>query len=86
LLGVDLSDYMNSSELKKLASLTGSHGLRRKGDLIALVAHHLDGDGLRRVWCSLDELQQVAVAEVVHSRGTSFVAERFRAKYGRDPL
>jgi hypothetical protein len=80
-----LSDYMNASELKKLVSLTGSRGLTRKDDLIALVMHHLDGDGLRSVWRSLDELQQAAVAEVVHSRGTSFAAERFRAKYGRDP-
>jgi hypothetical protein len=66
-LEIALSDYMNPSELKKLASRTGSRGLTRKDDLIALVIHHLDGDGLRSVWRSLDELQRAAVAEVVHS-------------------
>jgi hypothetical protein len=37
------------------------------------------------VWQGLDDLQKAAVAEVVHSRDTTFPAERFRAKYGRLP-
>ena len=33
----------------------------------------------------LDDLQQAAVAEVVHSNSTLFLADRFAAKYGRSP-
>jgi len=44
------------------------------------------GDRLQTVWRTLDELQRAAVAEVVHSEGTYFRADRFRAKYGSDPV
>ena len=47
---------------------------------------HLEGDRLQTVWRSLDELQRAAVAEVVHSEGTYFRPDRFRAKYGSDPV
>jgi len=84
-LHVALSEHMNAGEIKKLAALTGSRVPTRKADLVDLVVQHLDGDRLRTVWQTLDELQKAAVAEVVHSHSTSFAADRFHAKYGRYP-
>lgn len=72
--------------LKKLAGLLSTAPLpTRKGELVALVAQHLEGDSLRAVWQRLDELQRAAVAEAVHAPGGRFHGQRFRAKYGRDP-
>ena len=50
-----------------------------------MIVRHLGGERLHAVWQGLDELQRAAVAEVVHSRSTQFLVDRFRAKYGRDP-
>ena len=82
---VALSEYMNSDDLKKLAALTKEKLPTRKADLAAVIMRHLDGERLRTVWQCLDELQRAAVAEVVHSSSTQFFADRFHAKYGRDP-
>jgi len=84
-LAVALSEHMNADELKKLASLTSGPVPTRKAELADLIATHLEGDRLRTVWQSLDELQKAAVAEVVHSPDTQFPADRFRAKYRRAP-
>ena len=65
-------EYMTSSELKDLAALTGQRVPARKGDIVALIAGHLAGERLRTAWQVLDELQQAAVAEVVHSRQRGF--------------
>ena len=46
---------------------------------------NLEGQRIRTVWQSLDEMQRAAVAEVVHLRSPQFPAVRFRAKYGEDP-
>ncbi len=66
-LALALSVYMKVEELKKLASLAGARLPNRKGELMDFVVHHLEGEGLRAAWQSLDELQRAAVAEVVHS-------------------
>jgi hypothetical protein len=50
-----------------------------------VIVRHLAGERLRTVWQGLDELQQAAVAEVVHADSLRFDAARFRAKYGKDP-
>jgi len=84
-LAVALSEHMSATELRKLASLTGGPVPTRKAELADLIAKHLEGDRLRTVWQSLDELQKAAVAEVVHSQDTQFPADRFHAKYGRAP-
>jgi len=84
-LAVALSEHMNADELRKLASLTGGPLPTRKAELADLIAKHLEGNRLRAAWQSLDELQQAAVAEVVHSHDTHFPADRFQAKYGRAP-
>jgi hypothetical protein len=82
---VALSEYMNSADLKKLGALTKETLPTRKADLAAVIMRHLGGERLRAVWQCLDELQRAAVAEVVHSSSTQFFADRFHAKYGRDP-
>ncbi|MDA2923978.1 helicase-associated domain-containing protein [Acidobacteria bacterium AH-259-L09] len=84
-LATALSEYRNVDELKKLVLLTGSRAPTRKAELVELIVGHLEGDRLRTVWQSLDQLQRAAVAEVVHSGGTTFSADCFRSKYGRDP-
>jgi len=84
-LAAALNEHMNSSDLRKLAALTGEKLPARKADLAAVVMRYLDGEQLRAVWQSLDELQRAAVAEVVHSSSSRFLADRFRAKYARDP-
>jgi hypothetical protein len=84
-LAAALSEHMRADELKKLASLTSGPVPTRKGELADLIATHLEGDRLRTVWQSLDELQKAAVAEVVHSPDTQFPADRSQAKYGRAP-
>jgi len=84
-LEVALTECMSSEDLRKLAALTNEKLPTRKGELAFLIMRHLGGERLRTVWESLDELQRAAVAEVVHSSSTRFPADRFRAKYGRDP-
>ena len=84
-LAVALSEHMNAGELRTLASLTNGPVPTRKAELADAIAKHLAGPGLRAAWQSLDELQKAAVAEVVHSQGTQFLADRFQAKYGRGP-
>ncbi len=76
---------MTVDELKSLAALTGVPLPTHKAELGRVVIDHLAGDGLRRAWQRLGELEQAAVAEVVHGPGTQFPAARFQAKYGRSP-
>lgn len=85
-LEVALSECMGVEELRMLAALTREKLPTLKADIAAVIMRHLDGEGPRAVWQSLDELQHAAVAEVVHSSSTAFPADRFRAKYGRDPI
>ncbi len=84
-LSVALSDTLTAEELKRLARLTGRRVPLRKAELVEHVLEHLAGDRLRTVWLGLDELQKAAVAEVVHSRRSSFTARRFLARYGELP-
>ena len=84
-LEMALSETMTVDNLKRLAALTKERLPTRKSDLAAVIIRHLEGEKLRRVWQGLDELQRAAVAEVVHSSSPDFLADRFRAKYGRDP-
>ena len=83
-LEIALSEHMNADDLRRLAALTGEKAPTRKADIAAVIIRHLEGERLRTVWQGLDELQQAAVAEVVHSPSAQFNAGRFRAKYGRD--
>jgi hypothetical protein len=84
-LAAALSEHLNVDELKRLATLTPTRPPTRKAELVAHICTSLRGDRLRTVWQGLDDLARAAIAEVVHSPGTIFAAERFRAKYGRLP-
>ena len=84
-LEVALTEHMNVDDLKRLAKHTGQKIPTRKADIVAIIERHLDGERLKAVWQGLDDLQRAAVAEVVHSSSTHFLADRFAAKYGRSP-
>ena len=79
-------ESMTADELKRLTAKTAEKSRSRKGDMVAVIMHHMAGEGLRAVWDSLDELQRAAVAEGVYSHPTPFNAGLFRAKYGGDPI
>jgi hypothetical protein len=74
-------------ELKQLAGLIASNLPTRKAEIIQIIHIYLTKpENLRRLWQQLDETQQAAVAEVVHNTTSrAFDANRFRAKYGKDP-
>ncbi|MEB3359848.1 MAG: helicase-associated domain-containing protein [Synechococcales bacterium] len=57
----------------------------RKADLIDAVANYLLGPELKTLWDGLDELQQAAIAEAVHTTQGYYEQEQFRAKYGDLP-
>ena len=80
-----LMKYVNADGVKALAKHTNEKVPARKADAAELVEGYLAGDGLGSVWERLDELQQAAAAEVVHSKSAHFSADRFAAKYGGDP-
>src|SRR5260370_35921772 len=84
-LDVAVSEFMNAEDLKRLGALIGEKLPTRKADLAQVIICYLEGERIRTVWQSLDEIQRAAVAEVVHSRSPQFPADRFRAKYGEDP-
>ncbi len=84
-LEVALSTGLSVQELKWLAALTGKKLPARKAELVAVIVKHLAGEGLKRAWQGLDELQRAAVTEVVHASSDRFQHESFRAKYGKDP-
>ncbi len=84
-LEVALTEHMNVGDLKKLAKYTNQNIPTRKADIAAVIKRFLDGERLKSVWQGLDDLQRAAVAEVVHSSSTHFLADRFVAKYGRSP-
>jgi hypothetical protein len=73
------------SALKKLALLVSATAPNRKPRLVALLVDQLEGERLVGLWGRLGELERAAIGEVVHGSERRFNAERFRAKYGRDP-
>jgi hypothetical protein len=78
--------HLTVDDLKKhLALLPTAEKPSRKPELVTEIARHLEGEALRRLWGQLDGTQQAAVSEVVHSPDGLFRAERFQARYGRQP-
>jgi len=84
-----LPEFLNNYTvpmLKRLAGLLESNLPTRKADIIAVIRKHMEDTGrLRQIWGQLDELQQAAISEVVHSPSERFHSAEFRAKYGSDP-
>lgn len=65
--------------------LGGDKKIIRKAELISLIARHLKGDRLRELWRQLDQIQQAALAETIHSPSLTFDEARFKAKYDQVP-
>lgn len=65
--------------------LGGDKRIIRKAELISLIAGHLQGDQLRVLWRQLDQIQQAAIAETIHSPSLTFDEARFKAKYDQLP-
>lgn len=83
---IETLSRLTVDDLKKhLAFLPTAEKPTRKPELMAEIARHLEGDALRKLWEQLDETQQAAVSEVVHSPDGLFRAERFQARYGGQP-
>jgi hypothetical protein len=80
-------DLRTVDDLKKLAALLPTNARpTRKGDLIDLIEGYLSGAKLRELWQKLDETQQQAVAETIYAASPVFQADRFKAKYGKQPV
>lgn len=77
---------MTVDELKQLCKRTGHKELpTRKAELVRVLMRYMKPERLRAVFEGLDEIQRAAVSEVVHGSSAKFVADRFRAKYGKEP-
>jgi len=72
-------------DLQVRATAIASKVPGRKPQLAAMIVEQLEGECLRALWERLGELEQAAIAEVVHGPEHRFDATQFRAKYGRDP-
>lgn len=73
-------------QLRQLAGLIASGLPSRKADIIDVIHAYLTNPNkLGQEWQQLDEIQQAAIAEVVHSTGTKLDPVQFRAKYGQAP-
>ena len=74
------------ADLKDLVShVPSAQAVGRKDDLIAQIAQAMMGDAVKLMWSQLDALQSAAVAEAVHHPLGEYSAQRFRAKYQREP-
>lgn len=59
---------------------------QKKADCIEAIKLCYAGNGLSAVFSSLDEMEQLAVAESCHAPGCRFDERRFKAKHGSVPL
>ena len=79
-------DLRTVDDLKQLVALLPTNARpTRKGELVALIAQHLQGEPLHELWGQLDSMQQLAVAETIYAPDGIFDAARFNAKYGELP-
>ena len=70
---------------QRVALVSSTERPTRKADLVILMAQHLEGERLHALWERLDDLQQKAVSEAIHTDDGVFKADKFRAKYGQLP-
>ncbi len=85
-----LSDALmliNADRLRPMLALVGVPKPlpTRKAEMVRAIATRLSGGRLRETWDRLDEHQQLAVRETLHSPEGVFDPARFRARYGRLP-
>ena len=78
----------NVDELKKLVALLPKIATKptRKAEVIGVLERFLMGGGAVQLWGQLDQLQQSAIGEAVHSEEGAFDAGAFQAKYGALPV
>ncbi len=69
----------------RVALLKTSEEPKRKADFVAVIEKHLEGERLKALWERLDDLQQKAVSEAIHSSDGVFDRAQFQAKYGDLP-
>ncbi|MCR4344318.1 MAG: hypothetical protein NUV44_06085 [Candidatus Scalindua sp.] len=71
--------------VKNICKLLTAKPPNRKSDMVASICNSIKGDGLRSIWMRMDNLDQTAVSEIVHSYENQFDTSRFMAKYGNVP-
>ncbi len=71
--------------IKEICKLLISKPPTRKSDLVASICNSIKGDGLHSIWSRLDELDQTAVSEIVHSPYFQLDTSKFMVKYGELP-
>ena len=54
-------------ELKSLARLVAKRSPTRKSELVLLLKREMTGPGIKRFWEELDEIEQLAVSESLHT-------------------
>ncbi len=69
----------------RVALLKTSEDPKRKADFVAVIENHLKGERLKTLWDRLDDLQQKAVSEAIHTSDGVFDRAQFQAKYGDLP-
>ncbi len=78
----DAFNILTVDDLRPRVSLIKtSEEPKRKADFLAVIEKHLDGERLKALWERLDDLQQKAVSEAIHSYDGVFDRARFQAKY-----
>ena len=77
----------SADELRRLRDLLPRERPRptRKADMAAAIERHLAGEALLELWSKLDQTQRHAVSEALYGPDATFLASRFRAKYGALP-
>ncbi|GJQ59380.1 MAG: hypothetical protein D8M57_07995 [Candidatus Scalindua sp. AMX11] len=71
--------------VKDICKLLTSKPPIRKSDMVASICSALKGDGLHSIWTRMDDLEQTAVSEIVHSPDNQLDTSKFMAKYGDLP-
>lgn len=80
-----LWNLKNDDLLQLLKLLEVKPELRHKGALVDTLKAVYAGEGLRRIWESLSELERLAVAEAVYHHEHRFQGGMLAAKYGDSP-
>lgn len=81
----DLLSAKNLQALKSQLRLLGSAPQgTRKAEMIEQIKSHYDKEGLRKIWQSLNQLDQQAVSEACYDLEHCLHETRFQAKYGSE--
>lgn len=82
----DALDILTIDDLRpRVTLLKTAEQPKRKAEFVAVIEDHLQGERLKALWERLDDLQQKAVGETIHSPDGVFDRAQFQAKYGDLP-